>query len=297
MNPMSVSKRAEAPERRRIRRLRKRSVAGNIVIFLILLIVGIFLAAPLLYSVVTSLKPIEEVYVFPPRFFVRRPTMSNYTSLLYVMTNMGVPLTRYLFNSLFTSILATGLHVIFSSMAAYPLSKYNLRVSWLFPLVVGALLFNTTVLAIPQYLMLTKLRLVNTYLVYILPSISLPLGLFLMKQFMEKVPTSLIESAKIDGAGQMRTFFTIVMPNVKPAWLTLCVFAFQQIWNQQPMAMVYDEELKLINMVMTQVTQSGMARVGAAMAAGVLIMIPPLLVFLFTQSNVIETMSSSGIKE
>ena len=270
---------------------------GNVMIILFLLLIGLFLALPLIYAIMTSLKPIEEVFVFPPTFFVRRPTLESYSSLIYLASNMGVPLTRYLFNSLFISIVSTVGHIVIASMAAYPLAKYKLKAAWMFNVVVGALLFNTTVLAIPQYLLLSRIHAINTYFVYILPVLPLPIGLFLMKQFMEKVPATLIESAKIDGAGEAKTLFQIVMPNVKPAWLTLCVFSFQTVWNQQPMSMVFSEELKLINMVMIQILAGGLARVGAAMAAGVLIMIPPLLVFVFTQKSVIETMQSSGIKE
>ena len=216
------------------------------IVFILLLVLGVFMMLPLIYSIVTSFKPIEELFVFPPRFFVTQPTLSNYKSL--------------------------------------------------FNIVVMALLFNTTVLWIPQYFIMSKLHIINTYLVYILPVLPLPIGLFLMKQFMANVPNELVESAKIDGAGIFRVFWSVVMPQVKPAWMTLVVFAFQTVWNQQPLNMVFNEELKLINMIMSQITAGGMARMGASMAAGVIIMVPPLLVFIFTQNNIIETMTSSGIK-
>lgn len=175
-----------------------------------------------------------------------------------------------------------------SSLAAYPLSKYRLRVSWLFDLVVLTLLFNGTVLALPQYVIMSRLHLINTYWVYIIPVLASPLGLFLMKQFMERVPMALIESARIDGANQYQTFFRIVMPQVKPAWMTLTLFSFQSIWAQQPLNMVFDEDLKLINMAFTNVISAGMSRIGPSMAAAVVLMLPPILVFVVTQSNVIE---------
>ncbi len=279
------------------KKLKKRSTLGNIFIIIFLMFVGMFMALPLIFSIVTSFKPIEEIFIFPPRFFVNNPTWDNYKSLLYLSSNLWVPISRYIFNSIFISIVATVGHVIIASMAAYPLAKFKLKLSWLFNVVVGALLFNGTVLWIPQYILMSRLNFINTYWVYILPILPLPLGLFLMKQFMVRVPMALIESAKIDGAGNFRTLFSVVMPCVKPAWLTLSVFAFQTVWNQQPLNMVFNEELKLFNMVISQIVMGGLARQGATMAAGVLIMVPPMLVFVFTQKSVIETMSASGIKE
>ena len=275
----------------------RRSWYGNMIIILVLLLLGAFLALPLVYAVTYSLKPLEEVFVFPPALWVKRPTLWNYKSLIYLSSNMGVPLTRYLFNSVFISAAVTAGHIIVASMAAYPLAKYKMKLSWLFNVVVGALLFNTTIMALPQYLILSRLRVINTYFVYILPILPMPIGLFLMKQFMERLPFAMIEAAKIDGAGEMGLLFRIVMPVVKPAWLTLCVFVFAAAWNQQPMSMVFDENLKLINMVIIQIASGGLARAGAVMAAGVIIMIPPVAVFMVTQNSVIQTMQASGIKE
>ena len=274
----------------------RRSWYGNMIVFILLLVLGVFMMLPLIYSIVTSIKPIEELFVFPPRFFVTQPTLSNYKSLFDLVSSLWVPFSRYLFNSVFVSVVATIGHVVIASMAAFSLGKCNLKVKSLFNIVVMALLFNTTVLWIPQYFIMSKLHIINTYLVYILPVLPLPIGLFLMKQFMANVPNELVESAKIDGAGIFRVFWSVVMPQVKPAWMTLVVFAFQTVWNQQPLNMVFNEELKLINMIMSQITAGGMARMGASMAAGVIIMVPPLLVFIFTQNNIIETMTSSGIK-
>lgn len=108
---------------------------------------------------------------------------------------------------------------------------------------------------------------------------------------------ALIESARIDGASHKLIFFRIVMPQVKPAWMTLMLFTFQSVWAQQPLNMVFDEQLKLINMAFTNVIAAGISRIGPSMASAVVLMLPLLLVFIMTQSNVIQTMSSSGIKE
>lgn len=281
---------------RRIRRL-NRLTADRVVWTAVLLLMGAFMALPLVYSLVNSFKPIEELFIFPPKFYVMRPTADNYYELFKLMSSLLVPFSRYLFNTLFISVTVTVGHVILSSMAAYPLAKYRLKAYFLFPLVVMTLLFNGTVCALPQYILMAKLHVINTYLVYVLPILPMPLGLFLMKQFMEKLPFSLVESAQMDGANQFTIFWRIIMPQVKPGWLTLTVFAFQNVWNQQPANMVYDENLKLVNMAITQINNGGIARTGVSMAAGVLLMVPGIVVFLLTQSGVMETMASSGIKE
>lgn len=281
----------------KIHRRISRSVGGTVVIFLLLLITAAFMVLPLVYSVINAFKPLDELFLFPPRFFVKRPTVMNFIMLFQVAANTRIPFSRYIFNSFFISFVTTALHVLISSMAAYPLAKYRLKVRWLFHVVVMAMLFNSTVLWLPQYVILSRIGAINTYWVYILPFVASPLGLFLMKQFIEQVPTSLIEISQIEGANQWIIFTRIIMPQVRPGWLTLIVFCFQNIWNLQPLNMVFDEQLKMMNMAITQITSAGISRLGVSMAAGVLIMMPPLLVFLFTQNSIIETMAFSGIKE
>ena len=283
----------------RFKRLRRggRSRVGNAALFVVMIALSVLMIAPLVYSVINSFKPLDELFAYPPRFFVVRPTMENYSMLFKLVANMRVPFSRYLFNSAFITALTTVASVVIASMAAYPLAKYKLRLGWLFDLVVLTLLFNGTVLALPQYVIMARLHLINTMLVYIIPNLAAPLGLFLMKQFMERIPMPLIESARIDGATQFQIFFRIDMPQVKPAWMTLTLFTFQSVWAQQPLNMVFDENLKLLNMAFTNVIAAGISRMGPSMASAVVLMLPLIVVFLVTQSNVIETMSASGIKE
>jgi ABC transporter, permease protein len=283
----------------RFKRLRRggRSRVGNAALFVVMIALSVLMIAPLVYSVINSFKPLDELFAYPPRFFVVRPTMENYSMLFKLVANMRVPFSRYLFNSAFITALTTVASVVIASMAAYPLAKYKLRLGWLFDLVVLTLLFNGTVLALPQYVIMARLHLINTMLVYIIPNLAAPLGLFLMKQFMERIPMPLIESARIDGATQFQIFFRIVMPQVKPAWMTLTLFTFQSVWAQQPLNMVFDENLKLLNMAFTNVIAAGISQMGPSMASAVVLMLPLIVVFLVTQSNVIETMSASGIKE
>ena len=279
-------------------RMLGRSRGGNFVMFFLLFVCGAFMVLPIVYSILQSLKPLNEINLFPPRFFVTRPTLSNYKKLLNLSANLWVPFSRYVFNSFFISITVTVLSVLISSMCAYPLAKYQFPGSkWIFRIIVLALLFSTQVTYIPQYVLLSKMKMINTYWAMILPPLSGTLGLYLMKQYMTALPDSLLEAAKLDGAGEYRVFWTIVMPNVKPAWLTLVIFNFQSIWNSSNNSYIYKEQLKMLPTVMSQMAASGVARVGVGAAASVVLMIPVILLFIFTQRNIIDTMANSGMKD
>ena len=276
-----------------------RSKFGNFLLFSILIIGGLFSALPLIYCVCTSFKPLDELLIFPPTFFVRRPTVSNYAILPDLMASLKVPLSRYVFNSLFITIVSTILYIITSTMAAFVLSKGKFRGSrLLFWLVQFALMFNGYTLAVPQFVIFTKIKIIDTYWIYILPYLASTLGVFLAKQYIDGyVPNALLEAAKIDGAHQYRIFWSIVMPIIKPIWLTILLFSFRDIWSTVPSGKVFSEQLKILPQVVTQITAGGTARAGSSMAVTCIMMIPPIIVFLISQSNVSEAMSSAGIKE
>ncbi|MBO5200284.1 MAG: carbohydrate ABC transporter permease [Clostridia bacterium] len=276
-----------------------RSKAGNVMYFTILILAGAFSVLPLIYCVVTSFKPLDELLIFPPQFFVRRPTLSNYLILPSLLGKLQVPMSRYIFNSLFVALVSTFCHIIAASLAAFAFSKSKLKFKkLLFLLVQVMLLYNSYTLAVPQYLIFGKLNIIDTYLVYILPAIPSAMGCFLMKQFIDVgVPDALLEAARIDGASIFRVYWQIIMPMVKPAWMTLLLFSFRDMWSIVPAGTIFSEELKTLPQVMSTVTAGGLARTGSSMALTVLLMIPPIVVYMFTQGNVIETMSSSGIKE
>lgn len=276
-----------------------RSRAGNFFYFLFLILAGLFTILPLVYSIITSFKPLDEIMAFPPKFYVVRPTFKNYTILPELFSNLKVPFVRYIFNTLFISMVITVLHVIVASLAAFVLCIVkNKLIKALFLVIQFSLLYNATTLAVPQYLIFSKMQIIDTYWVYILPMIPSTVGVFLIKQYMDSsIPPALIEAARIDGANVSLIFWKIVMPLVKPAWMTLTLFIFRDAWSIQSKNTIFSESLKTLPNIMSQITSSGIARSGSAMAATVLLMIPPVIVYLITQSNVLETMSSAGIKE
>lgn len=283
---------------RHMKKKLNRSTAGNITIFIILLLFGAFMVLPIVYAVVQSIKPIEELFIYPPRFYVKRPTLDNFRSLISVASDLWVPFERYLFNSAMVSVIGTIGHVILASMAAYPLAKHKFPgAKILFNMIVLSLLFASQVTALPQYIIMAKVGMIDTYWALILPSLAMTLGLYLMKQFMEQIPDTMLEAAQIDGAGEFRIYFRIVMPQVKPAWLTLIIFAFQAIWNQAGLSFVFSEEMKLLPTVLRQISSAGIARAGVGSAATLLLMIPPILTFIIAQGSVMETMTHSGMKD
>lgn len=289
-----------AAKKIRLKKTRRvnRSKGGNILVFLMLLILGGFMLLPVVYTVVQAFKPMEELFLFPPRFTVSNPTVKNFKLIGQLVDNLWVPFSRYTFNSVFVSVAGTAGNVIIASMAAYPLAKNDFPgKKVLFKIVTVALLFSGGVLSLAQYIIMAKLHMINTYWALILPSVATPMGLFLMKQFMEGISTSLLEAARIDGMNEFQIYWSIVMPNVKPAWLTMIIFAFQGMWSMTGGNFIYKEELKMLPTALAQIQSGGIARAGVAAAANLLMFIPPVIMFLITQSSIMETMAHAGIKE
>ncbi len=293
----------KAPRRRRASKSEAkrytRSKVGNFFYFFFIIAAGCFSILPLIYCVCTSLKPLDEIMIFPPRFFVHRPTTANYAALPGLLSNLRIPLSRYVFNSLFVTSATTFLYVIIASMAAFVLCKSNIKFKGvIFYIIQFSLLFNGYTLNIPRYIIYTGVHIIDTYWVYILPHFASTMGVFLMKQYMQgALPNVLLEAAKIDGAGYYRIFWQIVMPIVKPMWLTLTLFTFRDAWASVPGGTIFSEALKTLPTIMGQITAGGIARSGSAMAVTCILMVPPIIVYMISQSNVMESMSSAGIKE
>lgn len=276
-----------------------RSKGGDFAMVLFLTIFTAMMLLPLVYAVNMSLKSAGELWRFPPTIFAVNPTFKNYRDLFSLMSDTWVPMIRYIFNTLFITVVGTVGHIILASMAAYPLSKYKFPGSkTIFVIIRTSLMFSGAVLSIPNYLIMNTLHLIDSYAALILPAFSSTLGLYLMKQFMDQmVPMSLLESADLDGASEWVKFKKIVMPLVKPATATLLILETQRLWQTGATPYIYSEEKKTLSYALSQITTSGIARAGVGAAVSIVMLLPPLLVFIISQSNVIETMSTSGIKE
>ena len=275
-----------------------KKIGGTVAIFLFLTILGLFMVLPIYLTIVMSIKPVEELFIFPPKLYAIRPTFDNFKEMFGALHQNRVPFSRYVFNSIFVTATVTIAQCIFASMAAFVLAKCRFPGSKVInSIIVVALLYQSNVIYIMQYIVMAKLHMIDTYWALILPSIASPMGLFLMRQSIGQVPDAMIEAAKVDGAGLFRICWQIVRPNQKPALMTLIIFAFQAAWNIQAGSVVFQEQYKTLPTVVTQAASSGLARAGVAMAAAVFMLVPPIIVFMLAQRQVIETMAHSGIKD
>ena len=276
-----------------------RSVGGDLGITIMLTLLGAFMFLPMLYVVMQSLKPLDELWMFPPRFIVMNPTLNNFSDLFVLMNTSWVPFSRYIFNTVLVSVCGTAGNLLFASMCAYALAKIKFPGrKWIFKTIRTSLMFHETVTAVTRFTIMSVLLLIDTPLALIIPAWGSTLGLYLMKQFMEtNVNDSVLESSRLDGATEWKTFWVIAMPMVKPAWLTLIIYCFQGLWNAGSSIYIHSEQFKSFNYAIQQITAGGIKRAGASAASQVIMMMVPIAVFVISQSNIIETMGSSGMKD
>ena len=280
------------------RRQANRSIWGDIILYIFLALMAAVMALPLVFAINNALKPLDELFMFPPKIFAQNPTLDNFSDLFVTMGKSWVTFPRYVFNTVFVTAVGTAGHLLIASMAAFVLAKYDFPGGkTFFAIVTTALMFSGYVTGIPNYLIMNGLGWIDTYWSIIIPAFAAPIGLFLMKQFMEGLPMSLIEAAKIDGANEWKIFTGIVMPNVKPAWLTMIIYSVQGLWNNGGTSYIYSEEKKLLVYALGQIAGGGIARTGQAAAVTVIVAAVPIIIFIFSESQILETMASSGLKD
>ena len=274
-----------------------RSAAGNVTVIIFLLIFGVFMILPLYYMVVSALKPTSELFYFPPKFYVIKPTLRNFLTLIKLQAQSDVPFERYLFNSVFVTVVSTVGYVLLASMAAYALSKHK------FPLknaitksVVFAILFRPEVTSVPLYILMVKAHIIDNYWALILPAMSGSFGVFLLQQFLDNVPNEMIEAARIDGASEFVIYRKLIMPMLKPAWMTVVILTFISIWNTTAAQFIYSEDMKMLPAMLSSLSTAGITRAGVAAAVGVLMMFPSVVIFLLSRNSIVETMAHSGLK-
>ena len=277
---------------------------SRIALYVFIVILLSFTSLPLVYLVCQAFKPLEELSIYPPQFFVRNPTLTNFSTLVGAVSSTDIPFLRYVINSVYVTVLSVFLSVVVCSLAAYGINK--LRPAghvFLNKLIIAALMFSGTVTTIPTYMVVHRLGLINTYSALIIPKIAVAFNLFLMIQFMSQLSNSLLEAARIDGANEFKVFWRIVMPNAKPAWGTLIVFTFVSSWNDYFSPLVYTSKaaLKTLPLAVQQISGGAgsvsLTRAGAACAATLIMTAPTVIIYTVMQGKVIKTMEYSGIKE
>lgn len=269
-------------------------------IFLVLL--GLFMALPIIFIVNHAFKPINELFLYPPRFIVQEPTLENFRDLFLKTQTLVIPFTRYLFNSLLTTSATMVSVIVVSAMAAYAFSKHQFPGNKLFfAMTIFALMFAPEAVAIPRYLVIANIGIMNTYLAHVVPLLAAPTSVFLMKQFVDQIPNELLEAAKMDGAKEFTMFFRIVMPICMPAIATVAILTFQTSWSQSETSNLYVqvESLKTLPyyvMTLTNGLANNVVGQGVAAAVGLVMFVPNLIIFLISQRKVLATMAHSGIK-
>ncbi|WP_256989005.1 carbohydrate ABC transporter permease [Bacillus sp. EB106-08-02-XG196] len=280
----------------------KRLDRTQYIILIFLTVASIFMLLPIVYIFNHAFKPLHELFLFPPTFIVQNPTFQNFIELMSLTSSAFVPVSRYIFNSVVVTVLATIAMVVTSALCAYALSKHPFPGAKLvFSLIMISLLFVPQVLQIPRYVVVQNLGIMNSYWGHVLPVIAMPVGVFLMKQFIDQVPNELLEAAKLDGASEFGIFLRIVMPIVTPAIATIGIISFQSAWSNVETSQLFmqDESMKTLPYYMMSLTANlanTVARQGAAAAGALFMFLPQFIIFLFFQRKVIATMAHSGIK-
>ena len=279
---------------------------SQIKFYVILLPLAFLMVLPIVFIFSHAFKPPDELFAYPPRFLVVNPTMRNFTDLFSKMSTSGVPISRYLFNSILITLLSIGVSILVSTMAAYALSKKKFRLKQaLFAINTVALMFVPIAVTIPRFLVIERLDLINNFWVHILPGLAMPVGLFLLKQFIDGIPDEVIEAAQIDGASDVRIYWAIVLPMIMPAIATIAILTFQATWNNAETSTLYvnDESLKSFAFYITTLTATTssagtnpVAGQGIAAAASLIMFVPNLVIFILLQSQVMNTMAHSGLK-
>ena len=275
---------------------------SQIKFFIILIPFAILMALPILFIFSHALKPTSELFEWPPRFIPRNPTLDNFTNLFNQTAESTIPFSRYVANSIYVTIIGVVLTIIITTISAFALSKLKFKgKDTLFNINQYALMFVGTAVAIPRYITISTLGLTDTMIVHILPLLALPVGLFLVKQFIDQIPNELIEAAKLDGATDFQVYLKVIIPVIKPAIATVAILAFQTFWNNVETSNLFinDEEYRTLAFYLSTLTSSvgnTVAGQGMAAAASLLMFVPNLIFFVIVQSKVMDTMAHSGIK-
>jgi ABC-type glycerol-3-phosphate transport system permease component len=273
---------------------------GPLVVLTCLTFLAAFEALPLIYMVSTAFKPLDELFLWPPRFIVQHPVLDNFQALFVATWALSVPFSRYVFNSAFVATVSVGGIILLGSLGAYPLAKHKRMPgrNLIFAAIIAALMFAPEVTQIPRYIVVDQLGMVDTYWALILPQLASAYALFLMKQFMEQIPDELLEAARMDGAGDWRIFWQLIMPLTQPAWATLLIITFIATWNDffTPLIFTRSEAMRTLPLAMTTIGGGTIARAGAASAAALVTTLPTVVIFVLFRRQVIGTMAYSGLK-
>ncbi len=276
---------------------------GQLKFYFFMVPFAIFMALPIVYIIFHAFKPMDELLAYPPKFITTRPTFDNFAKLFSATSNSNQPMSIYMFNSIIATAAVMGLSIIISVFAGYVLSKKQFKgKAIIFKLNTLSMMFVPIAVTIPRYIIMKNVGLLDTFLAHILPMLAMPVGLFLIKQFIDQFPDALVEAAQIDGANDYYIVFAIILPIIKPAISTVAILSFQTAWNSTEASsmLINSEHLKNFAFYMSTLSSASsgnsLAGQGMSAAASLIMFLPNLLLFLILQSRVMNTMAHSGIK-
>lgn len=270
--------------------LRKRIAAT--VLFLFVLALGLVTIFPLLWMISSSLKGSAEQYNL--KLLPQNPSLDNFR---YVFS--AIPFWRYMLNSFFVSVTVTVVALFFHSMAAYSLARLRFPGrEFIFLAIFATMLVSLPVILVPLFILVRQFHMLNTYAGLIIPSIFNAFGIFLLRQFYLGIPRELEEAAIVDGAGYWRVYWNIIMPLSKPILAALSVFFFLANWNSflWPLTITTNQDLWVVQIAISSFQQQYSSSQNYIMAASVVVAMPTMLLFLFFQRQLVESIKTSGFK-
>jgi ABC-type glycerol-3-phosphate transport system permease component len=265
-----------------------------VVLYAILGLIGCISLFPFFWMVSTSLKETYTLHTYPPEFFPSKPTLQSYATL-FKRSDFFV----WLKNSTIVTACVLAFSLLFDSMAGYSFSKTEFpgrRV--LFVLILATLMVPWFILMVPMFMMFARLRLINTYWALILPSVAGPVGIFLMKQYIDTIPDELLDAAKIDGSSTVGVFSKIVLPLCKPALAALAVFSFLGTWNNfyWPLIVITEKGMRTLPLGLAVFQGQYRTDWGVVMAGAFMTFLPALIIFLALQRYFVQGIALTGIK-
>lgn len=280
---------------KRIRRLKFSSV----VLMFFLLCYLFLLLLPILYVIFNAFKPLDEMFVYPPRWIPRNFTLTNFSKMSDLLSETVIPLSRYLYNSVVYCVLIVGAVSVTSFMAAFSMAKTKPKGSEkMTSILIFALSLSGPAAGVANFIIIEKIGLLNTYWAMVLPAIGSATYVFLMRQFLVNMPDSYMEAARLDGATEWQIMWKIGFPYAKPAWATVIVYQFMTAWSDASGPAIYISDASKQTLPVAISTIGGsLTTQGASAALTLLMLVPSALVFIFMQTKIMTTMSFAGLKD
>lgn len=264
-------------------------------LMIVLVAIAFTTLLPLIWMVMASFMPSGDASSVPPPFFPRKVTLDQYIGL-FTRLHLG----RSLFNSALLSIVVTFISLVVNSMAGYAFAKYRFRGrAPLFKLLIASMVIPAQVTMLPLFLLLNKLGLINTYFGVIIPGMASIFGIFLIRQFALSIPDSLLEAARMDGAGDFRVYWSVILPLCKPILVTLAIFTFMGTWNDflWPLIVMTDDSMYTLPVALANLAGEHVQDTELMMAGSVMTVLPVLVVFAAVQKYYLAGIMAGSVKE